>query len=571
MMKKTKNAAKKGICRLSGRSGQGFLLGSAVLMLSAVITKIIGALFKIPLTNMLGGTGMGYFSAAYGLFMPVYAVSVTGLPAAVAKSTAEACASGKKDMLPLIRNTALKMFGAAGFIGTLLICLAAYPFCKFVSGNTAALPAVIAIAPTVAAGCLAAVYRGCFEGMRNMIPTAVSQVIEALFKLFLGLALCFGVLLFAEKYPVRFLELTGAAADADLRAVALPYAAAAAVLGITAASFAGLAYMYFTDRAFFPSNRVKTSYAEKKNIRRRLLKTAVPAAAGALVTNLTSIIDLGTIMRSLAASVKKTPWLFSELLGQGIAYADMPNFIFGSFNGIAVTIFNLVPSLTNMLGKGMLPSAAAAKAEGDREKLGKCTYNVVLAAAVISMPAGMGIAAMSRPIMELLFSGRTAEISICVKPMIILGLAVPFLCISSSAFAVLQAVGRADIPVKLMAAGAAVKLAGNMILTYIPKLNVSGAALSTLICYGFICGASLSALKRYAELDAMKTLVTLLKLLPGAVLCGASAFFVYFAPIFSEHQSVRTLFSCFLGAIIYIIITYFSGVITKSTLKSLIS
>lgn len=176
---------------------QGFLYGSAVLIISALIVKVIGALFRIPLANMLGGTGMGYFSAAYGIFMPVYAISVTGLPVAAARAVSAAAARGQADGTEAVKRTALSLFGGVGLMGTFIIILGAYPLCRFVSEDISAVPAVIAIAPSVLAGCLVSVYRGCAEGMRDMYPTAVSQVIEGAAKLIFGLSLCYGCLYIA--------------------------------------------------------------------------------------------------------------------------------------------------------------------------------------------------------------------------------------------------------------------------------------------------------------------------------------------------------------------------------------
>ncbi|MGN1101549.1 MAG: oligosaccharide flippase family protein, partial [Huintestinicola sp.] len=454
---------------------QSFLYGSAVLIISALIVKVIGALFRIPLANMLGGTGMGYFSAAYGIFMPVYAVSVTGLPAAAARSVSAAAAKGRAEDANDIKRTALFLFGGVGLMGTLIIVLGAYPLCRFVSGDISAVPAVIAIAPSVLAGCLVSVYRGCAEGMRDMYPTAVSQVIEGAAKLILGLSLCYGCLYMADNAPLLFLRLTGSGRlGISAEDAALPYASAAAVMGITLSSFAGLLYMILRDRRENKHRKDRLSPKERSAIRIELLRTAIPAAVGALVINLTSLIDLVTVMRSLRALVKASPWTFSELLGSGIAYDEMPNFIYGSFTGLAVTVFNLVPSITNMFGKSMLPAAAAAKASGDMKRLGECSGGAVLAAALASVPAGLGITALAEPVLDTLFGGRVLEISVCTGAMRVLGAAVPFVCISSAAFAVLQAADRADIPVKLMAVGAAVKLIGNIILTPLPELGVTG-------------------------------------------------------------------------------------------------
>lgn len=548
---------------------QGFLYGSAVLIVSAMIVKVIGALFRIPLANMLGGTGMGYFSAAYGIFMPVYAISATGLPAAAARAVSSAAARGREDEVSEVRRTALSLFGLVGLAGTFIIVMGAYPLCKAVSGDIAAVPAVISIAPSVLAGCLVSVYRGCAEGRRDMYPTAVSQVIEGAAKLIFGLSLCYGCLYIAKTSPLLFMRLTGCRSADD---GTLPYSAAAAVLGITLSSFAGLFYMMLRERREKNGRKSdRLSSKERAAIRRELLRTAIPASIGALVINLTSLIDLVTVMRSLKVLAAKSPQVFSELIAGGITAADIPNFVYGSFTGLAVTVFNLVPSVTNMFGKSMLPAAAAAKASGDRKRLGECAGGAVLASALVSIPAGIGIAVLAEPVLKFLFSSRELEISVCSEAMRVLGGAVPFVCISSAAFAVLQAADKADIPVKLMAVGAVIKLIGNITLTSVPALGVAGAAISTLVCYIFICIASLVMLKKYADFDIQGFGKVLLKIFSSGMLCGAGAFLVYNGLSDYGNHIVSTLSACLFGGIIYILSTYFTGIITKSTLKMLIS
>lgn len=556
---------------------QGFLYGSAILMASAAVTKIIGAMFKIPLANMLGGIGMGYFSSAYSLFMVVYAVCVTGLPSAVAKSAAEAsCGSEEEnaERVACIESTALRIFGAAGLAASLLIMAAAYPFCKYVTGDMGALPAVIMIAPCVLAGSLASVYRGCCEGMRNMYPTALSQVFEALIKLIFGLLLCGAVLYIAENKPQTFMKIFRCSEENIGRASVI-YAAAGSVLGITLSSFGGLLWLILQKKLDKSSKRVYNKKrcigSERRRIVSDILKTAFPAALGALVTNLTSVIDLATIMRSLDRLSQSAPQIFSELVQSGIAKDDIPGFVYGSFTGLAVTVFNLVPAVTNMLGKGMLPSAAAANALGDKKRLGECAYTVLLSSALISVPAGGGLCVMSRYVLELLFSGSPLETNVSVVPLSVLALALPFLCVASSSFAVFTAVGRADIPVRLMAWGAIVKLVGNLVLTSVPELNVTGAALSTLICYVFICSAALMRLRSVCSPDMRSLAAAAAGIIPSAVLCCAGSLILRKRLDGCLDGWIATVISCCFGAILYIVGTKISGVITKNTVKMLIS
>lgn len=553
---------------------QGFLYSSAVLMVSALTVKIFGALFRIPLANMLGGTGMGYFSSAYSIFMPVYAVSVTGLPAAVSGVSSAALTSGRGDG-EAIKRTALRLFGAVGICACAFIFLFAYPFCRYISEDMNALPAVMAIAPSVAAGCLASVYRGYYEGMRNMYPTALSQTVEVAAKLVFGLLLC-GMTIFASRsYPLGFLRITGYPmetlhSEQDIinasYASSLPWAAAAAVFGITISTFAGLAFIVLWDKREKSKAAYDKGCMSEREIRSELLKIAFPAAVGALVINLTSTIDLITIIKSLRRITEAYPDYFAAL---GMEASEVPNFIYGSFAGLAVTVFNLVPSVTNMFGKSILPAAAAAKAKGDKKLLGDCSRTALFASGFVSVPAGLGIAFLAPKLLSALFTSRTAEISVCSDAMSILGYAVPPVCISSAAFAVLQAAGRADIPVKLMAVGAAVKLAGNLLLTSVPRLNVSGAAISTLLCYGVILAMSLDALKKYACLNINEMIPEGVSVIAEGLLCAATAYFVSeWAEKLLPSLGCAAV-SCAAGGCVYLAAAWIFGTIDKEKIRKL--
>lgn len=548
-------------------------------MASALAVKVLGALFKIPLTNMLGGRGMGYFSTAYSIFMPIYAVSVTGLPAAAAKCTAQGLEREGAAGAAAVKSVGLRLFGLVGLVSFLVILLAAYPFCRYAVKDMYAFPAAAVIAPSVLAGCLVSVYRGYYEGMRNMYPTAVSQAVEGAVKLVTGLFFCWGTLFLARERPELFLRLISCEnRRIDPMEAAVPYSAAAAVLGITLSTFGGLVWIFLYDlrrsrgeraavRSGCSDGRPVTA-AKRAEIRRELVKIALPAAVGALVVNLTSLIDLVTVMGALKSMTERSPEVFEGLVKEGIRLPEIPNFIYGSFTGLAVTLFNLVPSVTNMFGKSMLPAAAAAKASGDIKRLGECSRRALLAAALVAFPAGAGLTAMARPLLGLLFSGRETEISVCCTSMMVLGLAVPFVCLSQTAFAVLQAADRADIPVKIMGLGAAVKLVFNLLLTPLPSLGVTGAAMATLICYIIICLLSIAALRKYARLDMECMLPDTAKLAAGSFFCGAGAAMMYSAV---REGRIYVIMSCGFGAAVYFGIIFITGAFTRDTVKVLLS
>lgn len=486
---------------------QNFLKGSLILMLSAVMAKLLGAFFKIPLTNMLGGVGMSYFSCAYSLFMPVYALTVTGLSSAVARMTAQSVALGMYENAKRVRSTALLLFSAAGLAGSLLMALFARPFCVYAADCPEAVTAVIMIAPSVFFGCITAVERGYYEGLSNMYPTALSQLAEGIVKMSAGLFLCGYVEGNAEKVLRYFPENT------DIRAVS----AAAGILGVTFSSVGAAAFFAFV-RLF---ERKRNGTGEKmlmsrREISRELAATALPTGVSAVVTNLTALIDMGTLIGCISyfGTAADAP--------AGVSFEDLPHFVYGSFAGIALTVFNLVPSVTNMLGKGILPSVTEAWENRDSEALRRGTMQALLTAAVIAVPAACGMGVLSGEILDFLFPKQSDEVEICIGALRWLMPGMVCLCVSFPLFSMLQAIGKASAPLKIMLLGAAVKLAGN--LTLIPIMGVDGAAASTSVCYIAILGVSLKIYVR--ETGVCVSFKPFSAVVYAGAMCGAAAYLV---------------------------------------------
>lgn len=522
---------------------QSFIKGSVILIASAIIAKAIGAIFKIPMTNMLGGSGMSCFSCAYGLFLPIYAITTNGLTTAVAKLTAENSAFGNYNNIKKIYKTALAIFSIAGIIGSILIIVLAVPFSEKAAACPDAWLSVMMIAPSVLFGCITAVYRGCCEGMSNMYPTAISQIIESLVRLAAGLGLCAYVLNNPQKVLCFLPEGTSI----------ISAAAAAAILGISLSSLAGTLFMYICGIGC-----EKYACNEKTDSRRKIIKNIfkifIPAAIGAAVTNLTSIIDLSTIIRCLNKAVESDLKYFKNNFPLD-NIENISEFIYGSFAGLAITIFNLIPSITNMFGKGILPCLAESCAKGDKNSIKRLSENVISATAFIAVPAGLGIFVLAEPILKFLFPSRIAECAVSAQSLAILGIAVIFLSISFPLFSCFQAAGKADAPVKLMLAGVVVKFLGNIILIPIPQINISGAALSTFFCYLVIFILSLIFYPKAAGVKI--NLKCLISPAVSGSFCAVSAWCIY------PHIPFDNLFSLpiaiAVGGIVYLITSYLTG------------
>lgn len=548
---------------------QGFIIGSVILALSAAVSKILGAVFRIPLSSLLGGTGTGYFSSAYGIFLPIYAVTAAGLPAAAARITARNISSGGGN-LAKIKKTALCVFTLVGIAGTAVILLGAGFFCNNIIHSPMSLPSVIMIAPSVLFGCPCAVLRGYCEGQRNMIPTALSQLAEAAVKLAAGLFGAYYVMYLFDNDRELLEKITNITDITKETALCLSSAAAAA--GVSLSVMAGLLFMLLYDfiqggKTGHESTESAGKVLSEREIVRELMSVAIPASLCSLVTSVTTVIDLVTVMNSLRYAVSEDLSAFSHI---GIRAEEIPNYMYGCFSGLAVTVFNLFPSVTNMFGRGILPAASEAYEKKDRKAFAENVGEVFTAVSFICIPCAFGTGALSREILLLLFGGSAKEAVIAAPSLAALSPAIILLSVSSAIFPVFQSCDRQDIPVKLMAAGAAVKAAGNLLLVRIPSLNITGAALSTDISYLAIAAGTFYYLKKITDTDFKDLFTVFLKLSAAGTGCAVTAKITVTALQGHLESNISVLLSILAGGIFYIIITYFEGIFSKSTLKMLI-
>lgn len=516
---------------------QTFIKGSLILMFSAVVAKILGAFFKIPLTNILGGVGMSYFSCAYSLFMPVYALTVTGVSSAVARMTAQSMALGMAENARKVRRTALIVFSAAGLAGSLLTFILAKPFSVYSVNSPQAAAAVAMISPAVFFGCITAVERGYYEGMSNMYPTALSQVAEGVVKVAGGLWLCGYVTSHGESVMRFFPGIT------DVRAIA----AAAGIMGVTLSSLG--AVLFFAVMRLFSRHETVTDQTvmSGRRITRELLSTALPIGVSALVTNLTALIDMWTVIGCISY------FGTSAEVPAGISAEEIPHFIYGSFAGIAITIFNLVPSVTNMLGKGALTCITDHWESGCRQGLEKSASQALLTSAVIAVPAAAGLIVLAPEIMSFLFPHQSDEVAICINALRLMMPGMVFLCISFPLFSMLQAIGKPVLPLKIMILGTVVKLVGNLAL--IPSMGVDGAALSTTICYGVILAVSLIAFVRASGVHI--GVPPFMGIIYAGFMCGGMAYLAASTAERHQFHGVTVIFlSALTGGTAYILTAY---------------
>lgn len=571
------------------RKRQSFLQGAFILAGGTALVKLIGAFFKIPLGIMIGGSGMGYFSTAYDLYLPLYALAMAGLPIAISRIVAQRVAEKRYRDVRKTLKIAQRAFLITGIAGTVIMLIAAYPYVLF-SGNGPALYSILGIVPSLLFCCIMSSYRGYYEGLRNMYPTSVSSIIEALGKLVVGLGLAYIVIQkamseYAASQTVfgKALEIAPGSTDDvvkdSITAAAAPYAAAAAILGITIGAALGAVYLIIYhkrvgDKITVHELREAPQAIKNKKTLKIIITFAIPVVIGSLVTNVASLIDLATVQRRLADVVTSNPdtilKMYDGMLPEGMALQDIPNFLYGCYKGFGYSVYNLVPTLTSMLGISALPVLTTAWIGKDPKVIKTNIESMVRITALFAIPAGIGMWVLSANILGLLYSSRPQEAAVTVPILAILGLAAVFAGLMAPLTNMLQAIGKQKLPVRNIAIGGVLKIVVNFILVGIPSVNVVGAPVGTLVCYAFIFISNLYCLIKHSHVR-ISLMSTLIKPLIASLLCGVSA---WAAPrlltnIMPAQGNIVSILSILVAVIVYAVSVICVRAVTKEDVLSL--
>ncbi len=530
---------------------RGFLRNTVLMFAAMFIVKLMGAVLKIPLGNILGGEGMGYFTTAFSIFTPVLAFTCSGVPAIVTQVTARKFSKGELDDIRNFRRSALFLAAFSGIIGTAIVYIAAIPFTCYIANSPESLMSVMIIAPSVFFCSVTAVYRGYYEGLSDMLPTAVSQVIESVVKAVVGVGLSYYV----------YGECVHKFGNEEQ---ALPYAAAAAIFGVTVSELCGMLYMLFKSRKKelnYNGKCVKSGIEATLSTAGEIFRESLPVAFGAVISNLFSFTDLLTISNCINLSFSILP---GQLAGGIIPMNELKgiddpgNFLYGSYSGMVLSIYMLTASLPALVARCSLPKLVCTIElnRNDNNGLIKRDADIMLKGTMlISAPISLFIAALSEPVLNILYPVRALEAAVSVVPLQILSIGGIFAAFEGTLLTVLQAYGDFKTPVRIMLFGGFVKFVLNVVLMLIPGVNITGAAAATAISNSV---AMLYALVKLKKLYGLKLSVseTAFSQLISASVSAIGVFFAYKAFITEFSAIASVIFSCLAGGLLYILILF---------------
>lgn len=495
------------------KKSQTFLQGAFVLVVATLVVKLIGALFKIPLQWLIGDDGMGIFNVAYQFYSTMLVVSTAGVPAALSKMVAESVARGREKEARHVVRLAAVVFIALGAVCAVVLFAGAH-FITELIGNPLVYESIRTIAPSVFFVAVIAVIRGYYQGLSDMVPTGVSQIIEAAGKLVFGLAL---------------------GAWAMHLGMDLTRCTAMVILGITISEAIAmlLLMVYMAWGQKNPRKGLSDQCEPSSKLLGQLMWIVVPITLTSSVTSLTSLIDSVMIVGRL----------------QEIGYSlQEANLLFGMYTGKAMTMFNLPQNIVTAVATAILPAIAGAYASARFGQASETMGSAMRITMLISLPCFAGYFVLAEPIIGMLFTG---DYEISGQMLRILAVAIPPIGMVSLTNSILQAIGDVRIPLLSMLAGSVLKVILNHWLVAVPAVGVYGASVGTLACYTLIAVINLVCLGRRIRLpDAGRLLVR-----PLAACAGLAAVaLIVYRIVGTISSSLGVLAAICAGGVTYVIL-----------------
>lgn len=507
-----------------------FVKGAAILGIAGVIVKILGAIYRIPLSNIIKDEGMGYYQTAYPFYVLLLTISTSGIPVAVAKIVSERRALGDYTNANKVFKTALTVMAIAGVVTSSILLIFANRIVEFL-GNPNAYYALIALAPALLFVPIMSAFRGFFQGRQNMVPTALSQIIEQLFRVVFGLTLT--IILLDNGIPI-------AAGGASLGG------SVGALFGTICIVFI---YYLFRDTIKKESNRaIEVKDYPAKSIIRDLLLIAIPITIGSAIAPIMDAIDAGLVLRRL----------------QSISFSQQEsNALYGQLKGMAQTLINLPQVFSMAIAMSLVPAISSLKAKGEKGELNSTISSGIRITLLIGMPCALGLFVLAEPIIRLLYFSNTEEVIVSTGRILrYLSFGVIFLTLVQSLTAIIQGLGKPFIPVRNLFIGAMAKIFLTYTLTAIPSININGAAISTVTAYAIASMLNLRYVVTRGKID-LELRDILIKPMISSLLMAIVVALGYYLINMVLGNSISTLVAVFLGVIAYIIALFATKTITK--------
>jgi stage V sporulation protein B len=458
-----------------------FLTGALILAVAGILCRVLGVVFRVPLTNIVGNYGMGLYQMVFPLYALLLIVSSAGVPIAISKMVAKERVNGDTQQCKKILINALVLLSAIGLVLTVVLIGLSHVVAGL-QGNRGVGIIYIAIAPSILIVCIIAAFRGYFQGSQNMMPTAVSQIIEQGIKLLAGMILAFALI-----------------------GISVELAVFGAILAVTISELVALTYLMFVYFKNNKSNKSKIKFTKSldKGLMWEILKQSAP------ITLMASVFPLILVFDSMA---------IINMLRAGGESLDAATKLYGIQSGTVHTLINLPAVLGVALATAVVPTVTQLIKQGKKKELEtKCNLAVKLVV-VVSIFFVVFYMFFAGRIIDLLyhnaFSDNREHFRLAINLLKIESLMIALMGISQVFTAMLQAADRAKFPLIALAVGGGAKIIFELIFTATP-VGIYAVSISNVICFALAAAVNTFFAIRYLPINTKPSFKTTRMILLG--------------------------------------------------------
>lgn len=539
----------------SNHKKDNFLLQASILAAAGLISRVIGLLYRSPLTAVIGDLGMGYYQAAYAIYTIVLLISSYSIPSAISKVIAQKLAVREYRNAHRIFTCSVWYVLVVGGIASLFLFFGAG---FLVDG--ASIPVLRVFAPTIFLYGLLGVLRGYFQAHKSMVQTSISQILEQIANAVVSIgAACVLISLFMGTLDAPGLpdHLTssraayGAALGAaglqlnSLKSSRAMYGAAGSALGTGAGVLIGLLFMwgvYVLNKRMIRRriDRDQTRRVDSYNeISRTIMAVVTPFILSTAAYNLSTAVN-STVYLKLYRNVRG--------LDEATAYAN-----YGVFSNKAVTISNIPVAFASAMASAMIPSVAQLVAkkdlEGARRKIGMAIKSTM----IIAIPCAVGLFVLARPVTWLLYP-QAATIDMAVKLLMALSVSVIFFSLSTLSSSILQGIGRVNTPIYNAVAALFVQTAVVIGMLLLTDMDVYALVIANVVYSGLMCILNQISVRKAIGYRQELVKSFLVPFLASAVMGGAAWVVYQGLYILTSSTVISVVPAILLAAIIYFVL-----------------
>ena len=539
-------------------NSRSFMNNVTVILISQIIVKLFGMVYRIVITNIpgFGDEGLGFYNVGFQIYTVLLAISSVGIPNAISKMVSERAALGDYKGANKIFRTAMLLFSIIGIATTAVLFFGADIFARYVIKIEGSQYVMRALSPSLFFVCVSSVIRGYFTGLKNMRATSNSQVIEQILKCTLTIVFVYMSVGLAPEIMASWANFATSVA--------------------TVLSFLYLVYFYYRRRASLKEDiDASTGETVNESVKRLMLSIlalSIPISLGSIITAINRVIDTATVSRGIEVAFHTIIPAHGNI--PAIPHPNMAQMTkeIARLSGLlskSDILYNMPLAVNFAFATVLVPYVASAmKVKNYEEAAAKVNYSLLVSVLII-LPCAIGLITLAEPIYKIIYFSASEGFELLQ----LVSVSLIFAALAQTMTGSLQGIGKVYVPAISLLFGCIAKIILNIVLIRIPAINIYGAAISSIACQFISCAICFAVMKKHCKLKIAPVKYIFKPLLAGVIM-GVVAIGVYKGIMLALHGGfvnnlIATVIAIVIAAIVYFAAVFALKIMNEDEVKQL--